>query len=116
MSTKLNQQRDHYSLRKFKNAGLASALIGVSTISFLLTNNKPVKAAANSGEPNEEANNDAMHKEQQDDLQSGTTTTITETRQAPTTKVTPLKPKKQTDKHDCRKEINLPGYTKYCST
>lgn len=104
MSTKLNQQRDHYSLRKFKSAGLASALIGVSTISFLLTNNKPVKAAANSSEPNEEANNDAMHKEQQDDIQSGTTTTTTETRQAPTTKVTPLKPKKQTDKQESAKE------------
>lgn len=112
MSTKLNQQRDHYSLRKFKNAGLASALIGVSTISFLLTNNKPVKAAANSGEPNEEANNDAMHKEQQDDLQSGTTTTITETRQAPTTKVTPLKPKKQTDKQEPAKEQTKPEESK----
>ena len=108
MSTKLNQQRDHYSLRKFKSAGLASALIGVSTISFLLTNNKPVKAAANSSEPNEEANNDAMHKEQQDDIQSGTTTTTTETRQAPTTKVTPLKPKKQTDKQEPAKEQTKP--------
>ena len=112
MSTKLNQQRDHYSLRKFKSAGLASALIGVSTISFLLTNNKPVKAAANSGEPNEEANNDAMHKEQQDDLQSGTTTTTTETRQAPTTKVTPLKPKKQTDKQESAKEQAKPEENK----
>ena len=112
MSTKLNQQRDHYSLRKFKTAGLASALIGVSTISFLLTNNKPVKAAANSGEPNEEANNDAMHKEQQDDLQSGTTTTTTETRQAPTTKVTPLKPKKQTDKQEPAKEQTKPEESK----
>ena len=112
MSTKLNQQRDHYSLRKFKTAGLASALIGVSTISFLLTNNKPVKAAANSGEPNEEANNDAMHKEQQDDLQSGTTTTTTETRQAPTTKVTPLKPKKQTDKQESAKEQAKPEESK----
>lgn len=112
MSTKLNQQRDHYSLRKFKTAGLASALIGVSTISFLLTNNKPVKAAANSGEPNEEANNDAMHKEQQDDLQSGTTTTTTETRQAPTTKVTPLKPKKQTNKQEPAKEQTKPEESK----
>lgn len=112
MSTKLNQQRDHYSLRKFKSAGLASALIGVSTISFLLTNNKPVKAAANSGEPNEEANNDAMHKEQQDDLQSGTTTTTTETRQAPTTKITPLKPKKQTDKQESAKEQAKPEESK----
>ena len=112
MSTKLNQQRDHYSLRKFKTAGLASALIGVSTISFLLTNNKPVKAAANSGEPNEEVNNDAMHKEQQDDLQSGTTTTTTETRQAPTTKVTPLKPKKQTDKQESAKEQTKPEESK----
>lgn len=112
MSTKLNQQRDHYSLRKFKSAGLASALIGVSTISFLLTNNKPVKAAANSSEPNEEANNDAMHKEQQDDLQSGTTTTTTETRQAPITKVTPLKPKKQTDKQESAKEQAKPEESK----
>ena len=112
MSTKLNQQRDHYSLRKFKSAGLASALIGVSTISFLLTNNKPVKAAANSSEPNEEANNDAMHKEQQDDLQSGTTTTTTETRQAPTTKITPLKPKKQTDKQEPAKEQTKPEESK----
>ena len=112
MSTKLNQQRDHYSLRKFKSAGLASALIGVSTISFLLTNNKPVKAAANSGEPNEEANNDAMHKEQQDDIQSGTTTTTTETRQAPTTKITPLKPKKQTDKQEPAKEQTKPEESK----
>ena len=112
MSTKLNQQRDHYSLRKFKSAGLASALIGVSTISFLLTNNKPVKAAANSSEPNEEANNDAMHKEQQDDIQSGTTTTTTETRQAPTTKITPLKPKKQTDKQEPAKEQTKPEESK----
>ena len=112
MSTKLNQQRDHYSLRKFKSAGLASALIGVSTISFLLTNNKPVKAAANSSEPNEEANNDAMHKEQQDDIQSGTTTTTTETRQAPTTKITPLKPKKQTDKQESAKEQTKPEESK----
>ena len=112
MSTKLNQQRDHYSLRKFKSAGLASALIGVSTISFLLTNNKPVKAAANSSEPNEEANNDAMHKEQQDDIQSGTTTTTTETRQAPTTKVTHLKPKKQTDKQEPAKEQTKPEESK----
>lgn len=63
-------KNNRYALRKFKSAGLASALIGVSTISFLITNSKPVKASINN-DPNEESNNDALKKEQEQDLQSG---------------------------------------------
>ena len=71
MSATFTEKHNHYALRKFKTAGLASALIGVSALSFLITNNKPVKASVNN-DPNEESNNNALKHEAKQDVKSGT--------------------------------------------
>ena len=63
MSATFTEKHNHYALRKFKTAGLASALIGVSALSFLITNNEPVKASVDN-DPNEESNNNALKHEQ----------------------------------------------------